>query len=94
MAKATKTLVWNKVDISKLPKELQPLWAARVKAAQALRKASEDFEKPFKAMLTNKKLAVEDGENVIRVGYNFGGLSFAQDKKADGAQTGGIDLTA
>ncbi len=93
MARTPKKLAWTKVNAGSLPAHLQPNWAAVQKAQKALAEAKEKFEKPFVDLLVKKGLADISGDNVVRVGYNFGGLSYAQDKKSEGsANSGGIDL--
>jgi len=93
MARTKKQLVWTKVNPASLPASLQPRWAAVQKAQKALGEVKAAFETDFVGLLVKKGKADISGENVVRVGYNFGGLSFAQDKKSDGtSSSGGIDL--
>jgi hypothetical protein len=89
MAKTEKKLAWTTFSISDKP-ENRPALAAynELKKAQAQLKACrEKFEPLAKAMLVKAGVAVEDEKagDVIRLGYNFGQLSFAQDKAGEGA---------
>lgn len=93
MARTTKKLAWTKLNTASLPAHLKPSWADVQKAQKALADAKAKFEPMLTKVLVDKKLAVVDDTNVIRVGYNFGGLSYAQDTKSEGgAASGGVDL--
>lgn len=89
MAKAK--LVWNTVSVAKVP-ALNALYGDVQKAQAALKKAKEAFEPKFKALIVEKKLAVEDAQHQIVVGYNFGQLSYAQADKSEGSKSASIEL--
>lgn len=89
MAKAK--LVWNTVSVAKDP-ELNPLYSDVQKAQALVKKAKEAFEPKFKAKLVAKKLAVEDAQHQIVVGYNFGQLSYAQADKSENSKSASVEL--
>lgn len=94
MAKSEKKLVWTTFSVANNP-ALNAKYQAVRRAMEEVSKAKAAFEPLAKAALAKAGVAVEDEKtgDVIRIGYNFGQLSYAQDKAGEaGSKAAKVDL--
>ncbi len=81
MAKEVKKLAWTTFSVANNP-VLKAKEVALRKAMAEVTKLKGEFEPLAVAALVKAGAAVVSDTDVVRIGYNFGQLSYAQDKPA------------
>lgn len=91
MAKEKKSLVWTTFSVANTP-ALAKLYGDVQKAQATLSAAKKAFEPEVIKALVKAGKAVADDENTVRIGYNFGKLSYAQDKVGTASANAEVEL--
>ena len=91
MAKEVKKLAWTTFSVANNP-VLKAKEAAIRKAMAEVSKLKAEFEPLAIAALVKANVAVSDDTNTVRIGYNYGQLSYAQDKPNGATKAAAVEL--